>query len=530
MARRFVTLDVFTEQRLAGNPLAVVLDADRPARHRRHAGHRREFNLSETVFVLPPAEARHRARLRIFTPRPGAAVRRPPHRGDRDPAGCWRTPPEGRLPAPSGWRRGSGSSPAWPSAGRTGAAARRGSGCRCCPIIAAPGRSRDPGAAHRIEPRRSRHRPARSSRHEVGPSFTCVPVASVAALDAARPAQAPDAEDGLCLYARSRRIGSELRRVRMFAPNFGVPEDPATGAAASAFAGVLMQFEALGDGTHDVAIRQGEAMGRPSEIALQLTIESGTLRGGDRRRRRDRVGWNAACLRRLPAHPPHRRDRPIRGLRLGLPPRERGGDRRALARPDPPQPRHVRRDRAAELRPRGRGGARPARPVRDALSPPSRPTGISDTPTTGSPTPSRRSCPGPRTAPCWWARWAPTANAGQLYFPCGTPDPDDVRGARVDLAGSAAEELTEETGSRAAGGADTAWVLLEGENQLAFLRPVRFPDPAAALVAHQRAPSPARGQSRNSPGSASCGARPTSMSRRMPGFVQAYLRHAFDPA
>ncbi len=39
-----------------------------------------------------------------------------------------------------------------------------------------------------------------------------------------------------------------------------------------------MQFEALGDGTHDVAIRQGEAMGRPSEIALQLTIEAGALR------------------------------------------------------------------------------------------------------------------------------------------------------------------------------------------------------------------------------------------------------------
>ncbi|MFD0935899.1 PhzF family phenazine biosynthesis protein, partial [Methylobacterium trifolii] len=67
MARRFVTLDVFTDRALAGNPLAVVLDADGldPAAMQAVA---REFNLSETVFVLPPAEARHRARLRIFTP------------------------------------------------------------------------------------------------------------------------------------------------------------------------------------------------------------------------------------------------------------------------------------------------------------------------------------------------------------------------------------------------------------------------------------------------------------------------------
>ena len=67
MRRRFVTLDVFTNEPLAGNPLAVVLDADGldAARMQRIA---KEFNLSETVFVLPPEDERHRARLRIFTP------------------------------------------------------------------------------------------------------------------------------------------------------------------------------------------------------------------------------------------------------------------------------------------------------------------------------------------------------------------------------------------------------------------------------------------------------------------------------
>src|SRR6195952_5987727 len=67
MARRFVTLDVFPEQRLPGNPLAVVLDSEGLDTAAMQAI-AREFNLSETVFVLPPTEARHRARLRIFTP------------------------------------------------------------------------------------------------------------------------------------------------------------------------------------------------------------------------------------------------------------------------------------------------------------------------------------------------------------------------------------------------------------------------------------------------------------------------------
>jgi len=67
MRRTFYTLDVFTDVALAGNPLAVVLDCDGLDAARMQAI-AREFNLSETVFVLAPRNPVNTARLRIFTP------------------------------------------------------------------------------------------------------------------------------------------------------------------------------------------------------------------------------------------------------------------------------------------------------------------------------------------------------------------------------------------------------------------------------------------------------------------------------
>ncbi|TIP33003.1 MAG: PhzF family phenazine biosynthesis protein, partial [Mesorhizobium sp.] len=67
MTRDYLLYDVFTTERLAGNPLAVVLDSEGldTAAMQTIA---REFNLSETVFVLPPENPKHRNRIRIFTP------------------------------------------------------------------------------------------------------------------------------------------------------------------------------------------------------------------------------------------------------------------------------------------------------------------------------------------------------------------------------------------------------------------------------------------------------------------------------
>ncbi len=123
----------------------------------------------------------------------------------------------------------------------------------------------------------------------------------------------------------------------------------------------------------------------------------------------------------------------------------------------------------------------------------------------------------------------PHGQCRPVYFPCGTPDPDDIQGARVDLAGSAARELAEETGLALPDEAETDWVLLEGEGQLAFLRPVRFPETAARLVARIADHLGAEAEPELA-GMHVVRGRDDIDAARMPGFVRAYLADAFPPA
>jgi trans-2,3-dihydro-3-hydroxyanthranilate isomerase len=66
MEHRFYTLDVFTNNRFEGNPLAVFTDGDSLSNDQMQAI-AREMNLAETVFVQKPTDERALARLRIFT-------------------------------------------------------------------------------------------------------------------------------------------------------------------------------------------------------------------------------------------------------------------------------------------------------------------------------------------------------------------------------------------------------------------------------------------------------------------------------
>ena len=80
------------------------------------------------------------------------------------------------------------------------------------------------------------------------------------------------------VYCRETVHQSAHFHARMFAPaSMGIPEDPATGAAAAAFAAVIRKFDAPRDGSHTRSIEQGYEMGRPSAIALTLEIAQGAL-------------------------------------------------------------------------------------------------------------------------------------------------------------------------------------------------------------------------------------------------------------
>ena len=81
------------------------------------------------------------------------------------------------------------------------------------------------------------------------------------------------------------------------------------------------------------------------------------------------------------------------------------------------------------------------------------------------------------------------SNAGEIYFPCGTPDPSDVRGdGTVDLVGSLTRELAEETGLQAAPQmlAD-GWTIIFDGQRIACVKRIDWPQTTDALAAQARA-------------------------------------------
>ena len=279
MARRFATLDVFTGDALAGNPLAVVLDGEGLEAARMQAI-AREFNLSETVFVMAADDARQRARIRIFTPGRELPFAGHPTVGTavllalidrKDEPGA----------AAFGLREEIGVVSCVVEIDGPGRGCGRFRLPRLPEIWGEGRQDVDCAFALGFDPTEigfDRHAP---SRHSGGVPYDLVPVASPDVLARARPnGQAFDRifGDGRATAYVYTRLPGRLRfRARMFAQGFGIAEDPATGSAAASFAGALMQFEPLGDGTHDVVIEQGVEMGRPSVIDLQLVVEGGAL-------------------------------------------------------------------------------------------------------------------------------------------------------------------------------------------------------------------------------------------------------------
>jgi trans-2,3-dihydro-3-hydroxyanthranilate isomerase len=277
MRRQFVTLDVFTDRRFAGNPLAVVRDAQGLDTAAMQAI-AREFNHPETVFVLPPSDPAHRARVRIFTP-----VRELPFAGHPTIGTAVLL---GRLDGGSAARElvleeeiGAVHCVVEPIDDQRGRArftlpqlpAEAGAVPDDAAIAAAVGLSvADIG-----------FRAFRPSRWSAGVSVAFVPVARLEAVADCRPDPsklvAAFGGGAVYLFCGEAVEPGYAFHARMFAPALGVPEDPATGSAAAAFAGLLAARGTLADGEHAFAIEQGYEMGRPSVIRLALVVAGGAL-------------------------------------------------------------------------------------------------------------------------------------------------------------------------------------------------------------------------------------------------------------
>lgn len=282
MTRRFVTLDVFTSLRFAGNPLAVVLDSEGLGTVEMQAI-AREFNLSETVFVFPAADPHQRADIRIFTPARELPFAGHPTVGTAVLLAV--IDQHGKPGAAAfGLREQVGVVPCVAEVqSETSGTAR----FRLPRLPSSWGEGKDTAAcawALGLDPTEigfDRHVP---SRHSGGVGYDLVPVASLDALARSKAQgeafdKAFGDSDHPAAYVYTRVPDAEgLRfRARMFGPGMGIAEDPATGSAAAAFAGALMQCEPLGDGEHDIVIEQGVEMGRPSDIFLQMVIRNGAL-------------------------------------------------------------------------------------------------------------------------------------------------------------------------------------------------------------------------------------------------------------
>jgi trans-2,3-dihydro-3-hydroxyanthranilate isomerase len=281
MRHHFYTLDVFTERRFAGNPLAVVLDAESiPGERMQMIA--AEFNLSETVFVMPPVRPGNAARVRIFTPRAelpfaghptiGTALLLAKQQlGGFDAAEPMLVLEEAVGDVPVDIRIEQGvprvatmSVPRLPKRGPA-------------PPDAAELAAMLSLSVHDLLPE---HPPC---------GWSCgVPFLFVAVRDRAAVGRAKLRTDiweklllnwwapSVFVFTFDTESAAAQVHARMFAPAFGIAEDPATGGAVSALAGYLCDPAAT-NGDFRWLVEQGYEMGRPSQLELEAQVAGGRI-------------------------------------------------------------------------------------------------------------------------------------------------------------------------------------------------------------------------------------------------------------
>jgi trans-2,3-dihydro-3-hydroxyanthranilate isomerase len=247
---RYVVCDVFTDVPLAGNQLAVFTDA-RDLDPLTMQALARETNFSETVFVLPPSNPEADVRIRIFTPALELPFAGHPTLGAafvlggplskiviRLETGAGVIPVELERDGP---RIVFGSMeqpiPTWAPVADP------------APIFAALGVS---GSGLPVE------------RYDLGPGHVYIELGSAEEVAALQPdigALARATPDGVNCFARD----GQGWKTRMFAPNHGVVEDPATGSAAGPLSVHLARHGRIAFGER-IEIKQGAEINRPSTL------------------------------------------------------------------------------------------------------------------------------------------------------------------------------------------------------------------------------------------------------------------------
>ena len=248
---RYVVCDVFTDEPLTGNQLAVFTDARDLTEHDMQAL-ARETNFSETVFVLPPSSADADVRIRIFTPATELPFAGHPTLGAAFVLGGPLSKIVVRLETGSGvvpvelerdgprivFGRMEQPIPAWEAVDDPSA------------IFAALGVE---GSGLPVE------------RYALGPGHVYVELGSPEQVQGLSPdvaALAKATDDGVNCFAH---VEGSRWKTRMFAPNHGVVEDPATGSAAGPLAVHLARHGRIAFG-EEIEISQGAELNRPSTL------------------------------------------------------------------------------------------------------------------------------------------------------------------------------------------------------------------------------------------------------------------------
>jgi len=273
----YLILDIFTTERLKGNPLAVVTKADGLLDDQMQAiaG---EFNLSETVFITRPQSVRHTAGVRIFTPTVELPFAGHPTIGAAVVLGL-----ETRTSAVRIEERVGVITCIIEKLNRRAGFARF-----ALPILPEEvGEAPDAlkiAAALGIEPEDIGCGPYEPTVYSAGVVHYLVPVRNAAVLKHVSLERRgwnevfPLGHSAVYVFTQTPAEDGNQLAARMFSPGMGLGEDPGTGSAAAALIGLLARH--ADDGQTELVLRQGHEMGRPSSIMMQFRKEDGVLSHG----------------------------------------------------------------------------------------------------------------------------------------------------------------------------------------------------------------------------------------------------------